>query len=76
MCSNGTENNSQETLEMEPYRQKKQGRLKLTRRKAFEEDLKKMELTWGTTEREANERNSWRKRSRCIILRSLSNNKT
>ncbi len=36
--------------------------------KTFEGDLKKMELTWGTAKREAKERNSWRKRSSCIIL--------
>ena len=27
-----------------------------------------MELTWGTAEKEAKERHSWRKRSSCIIL--------
>ena len=40
----------------------------MTLRKTFEEDFKKDELTWGTAEREAKERNSWRKRSDCIIL--------
>ena len=40
----------------------------MTPRKTFEEDFKKDELTWGTAKREAEERNSWRKRSDCIIL--------
>ena len=40
----------------------------MTLRKTFEGDIKKMELTWGTAEREAKERRSWRKRSSCIIL--------
>ena len=30
--------------------------------------FKKMELTWGTAESEAKDRNSWRKRNSCIIL--------
>ena len=28
----------------------------------------KMEMTWGTAESEAKDRNSWRKRNDCIIL--------
>ena len=51
-----------------PGRQKKTGKAKNESRKTFEVDLKKMELTWGTAEREAKERHSWRKRSSCIIL--------
>ncbi len=37
-------------------------------RKIFEGDLKKMELTMGTAEREAKDRISWRKRNGGIIL--------
>ncbi len=40
-------------LRWNPPGKRKQGRLKMTLRKAFEGDLKKMELTWGTAEREA-----------------------
>ena len=40
----------------------------MTPRKTFEGDFKKMELPWGTAEREAKERHSWRNRSNCIIL--------
>ncbi len=40
----------------------------MTLRKTFEGDLKKMELTWETTESEAKDRLSWRKRNGCIIL--------
>ena len=40
----------------------KQGRPKLTLRKTFEGDLKKMELTWGMVKRELKERHSWRKK--------------
>ena len=36
--------------------------------KTFVGDFKKMKLTWGTIEREAKERHSWRKRISCIIL--------
>ena len=43
-------------------------RLKMTLRKTFEGDFKKMEPTLGTAEREAKERISWRKRNGCIIL--------
>ena len=55
-------------LRWNPPSKRKQGRPKMTLRKNFEGDLKKMELTWGTAEREAKERHSWRKRSSCIIL--------
>ncbi len=51
-----------------PPGKRKQGRPKMTLRKTFEGDLKMMELIWGTAEREAKERHSWRKRSSCIIL--------
>ncbi len=51
-----------------PPGKRKQGRPKITLRKTFEADFKKMELTWGTAEREAKERRSRRKRSSCIIL--------
>ena len=47
---------------------RKQGRPKMTMRKTFEGDFENMELTWGTAEREAKDRRSWRKRSSCIIL--------
>ena len=47
---------------------RKQGRPKMTLRKTFEGDLKKMELTWGTAESEAKDRLSWRKRNGCIVL--------
>ncbi len=53
---------------MESSRQKGTGKAKNYPGKTFEGDLKMMELTWGTTERKAKERNSWRKRSSCIIL--------
>ena len=46
----------------------RQGRPKMTLRKTFEGDFKKMELSWGMAEREAKERISWRKKSGCIIL--------
>ncbi len=45
---------------------RKQGRPKM--RKTFEVDFKKLELTWGTAERETKERHLWRKRSSYIIL--------
>ncbi len=67
-AQNGIEKDSQEGLKMEPPGKRKQGRPKMTLRKTFEGDLKKMELTWGTAERKAKERHSWRKRSSCIIL--------
>ncbi len=60
---NGTEKDFQEWLEMESSRQKE------TRTKNDPEgDFKKMELTWGTAERETKDRTSWRKRNRCNIL--------
>ena len=55
-------------LRWNPLSKRKQGRPKMTLRKTFEGDLKKMELTWGTAESEAKDRNSWRKRNSCIIL--------
>ncbi len=64
---NGTEKDSQEGLKMESSRQKETGKA-LILRKTFEGDFKKMELTWGTAEREAKDRMSWRKRNGCIIL--------
>ena len=39
-----------------PPGKRKQGRTKMTLRKTFEGDLKKMELTCGPAEREAKER--------------------
>ena len=39
----------------------------MTLRKTFEGDLKKMELTWGTTESEARDRSLWRGRNGSII---------
>ena len=64
---NGTEKDSQEGLKMESSGKRKQVRPKMTL-KTFEGDFKKMELTWGTAEREAKERRSWRKRSSYTIL--------
>ena len=55
-------------LRWNPPGKRKQDRLKMTLRKTFEGDLKKMELIWGTAESEAKDRNSWRKRNGCIIL--------
>ncbi len=43
-------------LRWNPPGKRKQGRPKMTLRKTFEGGLKKMELTWGTAEREAKER--------------------
>ena len=40
-------------LRWNPPGKRKQGRPKMTLRKTFEGDIKKMELTWGTAEREA-----------------------
>ncbi len=45
----------------------KQGSPKITLRKTFEGDVKKMELTWGTAENKAKERKSCRQGSSCII---------
>ena len=50
-------------LRWNPPGKRKQGRPKMTQRKTFAGDLKKMELKWGTAEREAKERHSWRNRS-------------
>ena len=55
-------------LRRNPPGKRKRGRPKMTLRKTFDGDLKRMELTWGTAEREAKDRRSWRKRSSCIIL--------
>ncbi len=65
---NGTEKNSQERLKIESSRKKETGKVKMTQRKTFEGDLKKMALTWGTAEREAKEIILWRKKNGCIIL--------
>ncbi len=51
-AQNGTEKDSQEGLKMESSRQKETGKTKMTLRKTFEVDLKRMELTWGTAERD------------------------
>ncbi len=53
---------------MESSRQKETGKAKNDPESIFEGDFKKMELTWGTAESEAKDRNSWRKRNGCIIL--------
>ncbi len=55
-------------LRWHPPGKRKQGRPKMTLRKGFEGHFKKVELSWGTAEREAKQKNSWRKRSGCIIL--------
>ena len=55
-------------LRWNPPGNRKQGRPKMTLKKTFEGNFKKIELTWGTAEKEAKERHSWRKRSSCIIL--------
>ncbi len=52
-AQHGTEKDSQEGLKMESSRQKEAGKAKNDPEKIFEEDLKKMELTWGTAESEA-----------------------
>ncbi len=62
-------------LRWNPPSKRKQGRPKTTLRKTFEGDLKRMKLTWGTAEREAKERRSWRKRSSCIILNGQTHSK-
>ena len=46
-AQNGTEKDSQGGLKMDPPSKRKQGRPKMTLRKTFEGDLKKIELTWG-----------------------------
>ena len=58
-AQSGTENDSQEGLKMESSRQKETGKAKMTLRKTFEGDLKRMELTWGTAESEAKDRDLW-----------------
>ena len=67
-AQNGTEKDSQEGLKMESPRQKETGKAKMTLRKTFEGDLKKMELRCGTAESEAKDRISWRKGNGCFIL--------
>ena len=67
-AQNKTEKDPQEGLKMESSRQKETGKAKNDPEKTFGGDLKKMELTWGTAEREAKKRHSLRKRSSCIIL--------
>ncbi len=44
-------------LRWNPPGKRKQGRQKMTLRKTFQGDLKTMELTWGTAEREAKDKN-------------------
>ncbi len=46
-------------LRWNPPGKRKQGRPKMTLRKTFEGDLKKMSLIWGTAESEAKDRISW-----------------
>ncbi len=53
---------------MESSRQKETGKAKKDPEISFDRDFKKMELTWGTAEREAKDIISWRKRNGCIIL--------
>ena len=53
---------------MESSRQKETGKAKMTLRKTFEGDFKKVELTWGMAERKTKDRISWRKRNGCILL--------
>ncbi len=57
-------------LRWNPPSKRKQGRPKMTLKKIFEGDFKKMDLTWRTAAREAKERHSWRKRSSCIMDRN------
>jgi len=51
-----------------PPGKRKRGRQKMTLRKTFEGDFKKVELTWGMAERKTKDRISWRKRNGCILL--------
>ena len=67
-AQNRTEKDSQEGVNMESSRQKETVKAKNDPEKTFEGDLKNMELSWGTADREAKERHSWRKRSSCIVL--------
>ena len=62
-AQNGTEKDSQEGLKMESARQKETGKAKMTLRKTYEKIIKKMEITWGTAEREAKEKTFMEKRS-------------
>ncbi len=55
-------------LRWNPPSKRKQERPKMTLRKTFEGDFKKMELTLGTAERGAKERHSWIKRNSCTFL--------
>ena len=52
---------------------RKQERAKMTLRKTFEGDLKKMELTWGTAESEAKDRNHGEKEMATLSLMDRSN---
>ena len=52
---------------MESSMQKETGKAKMTLRKTFEGDLKKMELTWGSVEREA-KRENFKERRRIIYF--------
>ena len=56
-AQNGKEKDSQEGLKMESSRQKETGKAKNDPEKNLEGDFKKMELTWGTAEKKAKERN-------------------
>ena len=47
--------NPKKGLRWNPPGKRKQGRPKMTLKKTFEGNLKKMELTWGAAEREAKE---------------------
>ena len=52
-AQNGTEKDSKKDLRLNPSGKRKQGRPKMTLKKPFEGDFKKMENTWGSAEREA-----------------------
>ncbi len=47
----------------------------MTLRKTFEGDFKKIELTWGSVERESKDRISWRIKSGSIIHNGLRQTK-
>ncbi len=72
---NGIEKDFQEGLKMESFRQKETGKAKNDPEKIFEGDFKNMELTWRTADSEAKDRNSWRKRSGCLILKQQKKKK-
>ena len=55
-AQNGAKRIPKKGLRWNPQGKRKQGRPKMTLRKTFEGDLKKIELTLGTAEREAKER--------------------